>query len=394
MLRLRLRRTIEVKSLMGEETMAKEEKKKCPKKYIFGEYAVGTECFSIVDEGRAEILGDAEGDRKIAVRMYYPVEKGAVEGKERAPIFSEQKAAAIKKEYRMKEIPEDMAYADYYEGVPFPEGEKFPLIMFSMGYYSYVESNTWLLCALASYGYIVASVGHAYEAVENDYEDGSFDLYDRKINKMQYNGKFRAILAEKGIMGKNRSHEESLEMLEAFQDKYVPYIKGRVPEWEKDILKALEAVKERYGEHIDAASGIGASGHSLGGCLAYYLCRYNDEFACGINMDGGLFGDYPEKTMEKPFCQISCYENINLTTRAFLNTNADTYQVVFRNMKHMGFTDAKYYIAPVFSGKLDSDEVLRHLIYIHVRFFDKYLKGLDLPFNGMKSDHIKYRKIH
>jgi len=373
--------------------MAKEEKRKCPKKYIFGDYAVGTECFSIVDEGRPEVLGDAEGDRKIAVRMYYPVDPAVVEGKERAKVFSEKKAEAIKKEYHLKEITEDMAYADYYEGVPFPEDETFPLIMFSMGYYSYVESNTWLLTALASYGYIVASVGHAYEAVENDYEDGSFDLYDKKIKKMQYNGKIRAILAQKGILGKERSYEESLELLDQFQDRFVPYIKGRVSEWEKDILKALEAVKERYAGHIDFYRGIGASGHSLGGCLAYYLCRYNDEFSCGINMDGGLFGDYPEKVMKKPFCQISCYENINFTTRAFLGTKADTYQVVFRDMKHMGFTDAKFYISPAFSGKLDSEEVFRHLVYTHVRFFDKYLKGRDVDLKGMKSEKIKYKKI-
>lgn len=42
----------------------------------------------------------------------------------------------------------------------------------------------------------------------------------------------------------------------------------------------------------DRLEGTGVTGHSLGGCVAYYLCRHFEEFICGINIDGGLFGDY------------------------------------------------------------------------------------------------------
>ena len=77
-----------------------------------------------------------------------------------------------------------------------------------------------------------------------------------------------------------------LTEFEAFQNEYTPYIMDRVKEWEADILKALGEVKIRYSEHLDLSRGVGASGHSLGGCLAYFLCRYNDEFSCGINSSG------------------------------------------------------------------------------------------------------------
>lgn len=98
--------------------MSKAEKSVAPKKYIFGKYAVGTECFSFVDEGRKEVLGDAAGDRKISVRMYYPVEPEVVAGKERAVIFSENKKAAIMKAYHIRKVSDEMNYADYYEGIP------------------------------------------------------------------------------------------------------------------------------------------------------------------------------------------------------------------------------------------------------------------------------------
>lgn len=108
-----------------------------------------------------------------------------------------------------------------------------------------------------------------------------------------------------------------------------------------------------------------------------------------------MLGDYPEKIMEKPFCQISCKENINVETRPFLGTNADTYHVVFDDMKHIGFTDAKFYIPfKAISGKLDSEEMFRHLVYCHITFFDKYLKGMDIFFDGLPSDKVKYKKIY
>ena len=374
--------------------MSKDKKVTVPRGYVSGRYAVGTECFSIVDTGRREILGDGTGDRKIPIRMYYPVDKEETVGKEYAAIFSDNKKSAIMKAYHIRNVSDDMNRAEYYEKVLISKESKFPLIIFSMGYQSYVEANTFLLCALASEGYIIASVGHAFEAVENDYEDGSIDLYDKKINKMMYTNMPGAIMSQGRLLKKNTGYEEALEQFEVFQNKYTPYIKDRVKEWERDIEKALSEVKSRYTDNIDFSKGIGASGHSLGGCLAYYLCRYNDEFSCGINIDGGLFGDYSDKIMEKPFCQISCRENINVETRPFLRTNADTYHVVFEDMKHIGFTDAKFFIPlTMIAGKLDPAEMFKHLKYCHITFFDKYLKGKDVVFEGMDSEKVKYKKI-
>ena len=374
--------------------MAHNTKQFAPKNYITGNYAVGTTFFSLTDTGRKEVLGSGKGERNIEVRMYYPVEPASVAGKQHAPILSETKKAVIQKAFHIPGMDDSMNTADFYADAPIAPNRRFPLVMFSMGYNSYVESNTYLLCALVSQGYIVASVGHAFEAVVSEYEDGSMDVFDKTINKRMYTSLIGALIRQRKLLRNTMDFQEALTQFEAFQDKYTPYIKERVPQWERDILKALEAVKERYAAHLDLSHGIGASGHSLGGCLAYYLCRYHAEFCCGINIDGGLFGHYPESLMEKPFCQISCRENINVETRPFLHTSADTYQVVFDDMKHMGFTDVKFYIPiKMLSGKLDSEEMLRHLIYCHTAFFDRYLKGNDTAFQGLPSEKITYRKI-
>ena len=70
----------------------------------------------------------------------------------------------------------------------------------------------------------------------------------------------------------------------------------------------------------------------MGGATAYYLCHYEAEIACGINIEGGVFGDYENMVMTKPFLQICCAENVNVETRSLLRTNAPVECEIFRQV--------------------------------------------------------------
>lgn len=345
--------------------------------YITGEFAVGTECFSITDDSRTEVLGPGEGPRKIAVRMYYPTDKSRVKGLEKAYVFSEKKLKALQKAYHIKVKDPALLKADYYENVPWVENATFPLIIFNHGYNAYVECNTFLCCELASNGYVVASVGHAYEAVANEYEDGSFDLYDKKINKMIYDdGPIKTILHQSKIIKDKGTPEELAAKFEAFQKKHCTYIIKRIPQWAQDTMCAVNEIKTRYADRIDFSKGFGATGHSLGGATAYYLCHHENEFACGINIDGGVFGEYDGLIMKKPFMQICCEENYNVETRSLIATEAPVQCEIFEDMKHMGFTDAKFYIPfKMLSGKMPPLEMHNRLKKLHLEFFEEYLKN-------------------
>lgn len=343
--------------------------------YITGEYAVGTECFSITDNSRREVLGTAQGNRKIAVRMYYPAEKSAVAGLPRADIFSSRKLEAVSKAFHIKQIAdENMLKGEFYENAAHAQG-KFPLVLFSSGYNSYIEANNCLCCELASNGYVVASVGHANEFIENDYENGTFDLYDKKINQLMYDNVLATMFSQSRLLKAKLSKEEAAERFDKFQRKHTPYIMERVPEWASDELCVLAELKSRYAEYIDFSVGTAASGHSLGGATAYYLCHHSDEIVCGINIDGGVFGDYTGMVMKKPFLQISCKENYNVETRALINTEAYIQSEVFGGMKHIGFTDAKFYIpSKMLVGKMDGVEMYKRLSSCHLDFLGKFLK--------------------
>ena len=344
--------------------------------YITGEYAVGTETFTIYDEEREEVLGLATGPRKISVRMYYPVCKDVTEGFERAEAISAVKRRALEKAYFMK-MPKDADYtAEYYTGAPHVPGAKFPLLLFSHGYKSYREGNTYLCCDLASHGYIVASVGHAYEALANEYDDGTVDYYDKKINKKMYKSMPKAIIWSMKLQKIKGTPEEMYEKFNAFQKDQAGFMLGRLKVWGEDSMRVVRELKERYAEWIDFSNGIGATGHSMGGATAYYLCQHEPEISCGVNIDGGVFGNYEGMTMTKPFLQISCEANVPVGTRVLLHTQAPARMEVFEDMKHIGFSDAKYMNpGSAMFGKLDCKVMHQRMVALHLEIFDLNLKS-------------------
>ena len=346
------------------------------------QYEAGTICFSVVDDSRKELLGDATGNRKIAIRLYYPVDPKETAGKSRAPYAGERKMAAIRQTFHLPKASMKNE-TDCYEAVPISTAEKFPLLLFNHGYNSYVEANTRLCTDLAANGFIVASIGHANESVENDYEDGSYDLFDKKINKMMYKqGVFKALRVQMKLMKKKASLEEIDLAFREYCQTHTSYITERIEEWVKDTLFVLEVMKERYSDYIDFSRGVAAGGHSAGGATAYKLCLECDEITCGLNIDGALFGDHKNRILRKPFYQFSCKENWNLESGVLLRKEAPVYTAIFSNMKHLGFIDIKFEAAmKSLTGTLPGEVMHSHLLEGCLFLLNRYLKGEEIPLN-------------
>lgn len=348
--------------------------------YITGTYAVGTERFTVTDDSREEVLGLKCGPRKLEVLLIYPVKKEATEGKARMELSAER-VQALQKACMVKEMPEVLVRPECYVDVPQAEG-KFPLVLYSHGYGSgCVEGNLLLCCELASNGYVVASIGHAYEAAICEFDDGTVALYDKEI-KIQTGG-IKSFFAQMKLVRMDAEVEEVYAYFDELQKKYMGFMLGRLPEWGKDSLCVIEALKKSYGDRIDFSKGIGATGHSFGGAVAYWLCQYSDEVTCGVNIDGGVFGDYTGMVMKKPFLQIGCKMNRNFELKPLLNTVAPAQFETFEEMTHAGFTDQKFMYEPdsakakMVTGKMDGCEMHRRMADLHFEFFKEYLREAD-----------------
>lgn len=315
------------------------------------QYKVGTIIIDTVDAGRKEMLGPATGDRVITARLYYP---------------------AVEKNEQMVVIPKKTVGEMYANAEPIQQ--KFPLIIYNHGYGSYVEANNNLCCLLASNGYVVAAVGHAYEAEKLVLSDGTELPVDKSIRKKQIQPQIKGSLAAIRMQTKKGSPEEMYARFDAFQKQYCTFLNERLLEWAKDVQCIVALLKRKYADYINFVPGIGMTGHSFGGNLAYYMCMNFEEYVCGANIDGGIFGHYEGQRMKHPFLQICNPGNEAVVSRVLLDTDAPVEYEVFHGATHLGFTDMAYYCKSKFMmGRIPYEEMSNRLFQLHLNFFEKYL---------------------
>lgn len=363
-----------------------------------GEYAVGTFTFTVYNDRKETLDAEKEKMRSIASRVYYPVEKSSVEGLPKCRNLSCEMTKAIRKAFLVpisfKGIEKKgLNKSNCYENVPAIKDKKFPLIFFSHGYRSFREANSFLCIELASHGYVVISVAHPHEALLTEFDDGTFINYDKKLTRKMYSPFIRGVREVLKLTKSKGNEKELAEKFDQCQKTYIRFLMDRIPEWEKDTEAVLKYARENLCGMIDFEKGIGATGHSMGGAVAYSLCQDNADFSCGINIDGGLFGNHDGKILDKPFLQINCEMNQNVVTRGYLYHKKPVYKVVLKDMRHLGFSDMKYMI-PLKSqvGKLSPDIAHEITCTCHLEFFDAYLKNKKSEPNLPSNENVQSKK--
>lgn len=347
---------------------------------------VGRIQYSLEDKSRYEILGGSSGNRFVEVVIYYPISEERVNGVDKSPYVSDFKLGLLNPAFKRgikKYITEGYAYDNIL-----PMEGKFPLVFFNHGYGGYAEQNTRMVTNLVKDGFIVVSVGHAYEASAIEIHNGGYIRYDNKVKITS--PMIPALIAQNKLFKKILDPLVALDEFDKFQDKYCKFMKTRVKVWADDVLFVLHDLKNRVSDNKFILrnsfdfDNVGATGHSFGGCTSFFLCMNSDEIKCGIDIDGALFGDY-EGMLNKPFMTIMCAESVNTATRPIAYRKADVYRVKMKNQKHLGMTDGKLLLpSPMMSGKLDINTMENALFSAHKDFFTKYLKGEDNNFERLE----------
>lgn len=292
-----------------------------------GHYKVGTRIFRWIDFNRAEeITSDVTDRRNVVVQAWYP---------------TEQDANGTHSSYLdgLDNLPEKIGIIpswifDHYDQInthgiinaPISKAQnQWPVIIFLTGNGASRAFYTSLVAGLASYGYVVLSIDHPYEAMITQLADGK-------------------------IVTTIEDHSNDGHDLTQF-------MKGRLDTRIADVQFVINQLGNAKGFPDNFLSSLDQNrivitGHSLGGASAAAAMAFDSRIKAAANIDGTLYGELPQPSGSRPFLLLESnkgesdryvrYENGN---QKFFKQFGGGYRYEVAEADHYSFTDAPLLLA-------------------------------------------------
>jgi dienelactone hydrolase len=307
---------------------------------VTGGYEVATAKYTWTDESRADTYTDTGDSRKLTVEFWYPVNPG----------------------------------------------QKCPLVVFSHGAFGFSGSNRSTFEELASNGYVVASIGHTYQAFFTLDTDGRLTTVDMDFMNT-------AIAVQNGDLPEEEfAVSHSWLALRTADERFVL----------DTILREAEAngTNALFGA-IDP-DRIGLFGHSLGGAASAETARLRQDIDAVIVLDGTMLGEELGQENGKtvlnntpypvPLLNIYAEDHYMNALAAAGDGYANFYaakhavnasEVVIKGAGHLNFTDLPLF-SPSLAGMLgvgpvDARYCIETTNRLILEYFDHTLKGADAP---------------
>ena len=328
-----------------------------------GIYGVGTRIFEWTDESRDEWFTEEIVDkRRLVIQVWYPSEDT-----NSAPVpylvSADKWLPALSV---ILELPQflfdhlrNIGTHSFLNAPINKQVENAPLVLFSHGIWGMRFQNTAQFEALASRGYIVASVDHAYDASLTLFKDGTIADF-----RSGYEGEL---------------NEEEFWALRN------PQLRTRV----SDIRFMIDTIggKQNQGAEVWSVVNmehIGVFGHSYGGATSLIASIQDERIDAAIALDGWMIPvplDVIERGTNKPFYYIGReswpdplnYQQLN----KFLERSANQSTMFLSGTEHFDYSDAPLfspYMQTIgLSGVIPAKELAKKLEDEIVGFFDNHL---------------------
>ncbi|MFH8366407.1 alpha/beta hydrolase family protein [Streptomyces sp. NPDC018031] len=328
-----------------------------------GRYAIGRDTLHLTDRGRPDPWVPAAGARELMVDLYYPARPG---GGTPAGYMTTEEARLLLESRRLDGVvPAEAvsAVATHGRTGARPLPGKHPLVVLSPGFTVSRHTLTLLAEELASRGYVVAAVDHAYESVGTLFPGG--DGGGRMLTCVACTK-----TKETGMAAVAEGRAKDISFL-------LDRLTGRKPAW-------------RHANLIDRKR-IGAAGHSIGGNSAAQAMATDRRVRAGANMDGTFFAEMPPEGLDgRPFLMLGTDDETHRPggtdgswMRAWQRLDGWKGWLTVTGSGHFTFTDL-----PVFGEQLGlpdpeaplsgtrSAEITRDYVGA---FFDQQLRGIPQP---------------
>lgn len=325
-----------------------------------GTSPVGSSVLHLVDRSRPDPwMPDADG-RELMVTLHYPAVRPG--GGRTAPYASTEETQALIDGYGLGEAisaTDLSAMRTYARRDVRPAPGRYPLVVLSPGFTVSRYTLTALAEDLASRGYVVASVDHAYESLGIRTPDGRL-----------------LTCAACGPISEGQVPESKVTAGRARDVSYVvDRLTGRQAAW-------------KYAGTIDRRR-IAMAGHSIGGASAATAMLADERIRAGINMDGAFYDALPEEGLGgRPFMLLGTDDEMHRP--GGLDHTWDTAWERFGGWKrwltlagsdHFTFTDGAVILDHfgVPRSPLPADRAMTLTRAYVAAFFDRHLKGTAQP---------------
>ncbi|WHM40272.1 alpha/beta hydrolase [Streptomyces sp. BPTC-684] len=246
-----------------------------------GEYGVGSSVFHLVDRSRTDPWKADAGARELMLTLHYPAARPGP-GRPAPYATTEETGLLVKGLGIEAAVPAAQLSATRTHSRPDarPARGSYPLIVLSPGFSVSRYTLTNLAEDLASRGYVVASLDHAYESYGISVPGG------RTLTCLACDA-----VGDGGVSG---------SVVTATRAKDVSFVLDR--------LTGRHAIW-RYADMIDTRR-IGMAGHSIGGASAATAMLADRRVRAGINMDGAFWDALPAGGLGgRPFMMLGTDEH-------------------------------------------------------------------------------------
>ncbi|KQX46191.1 MULTISPECIES: acetylhydrolase [unclassified Streptomyces] len=323
-----------------------------------GPYAVGSAVLPLVDRSRTDPWVPTADGRALMVTLHYPAARSG--GGRPAPYATGEEARLLAEQLDGGVSGDVLARTRTHSRTDVrPAPGRHPLVLLSPGFGVSRWTLTTLAEDLASRGYVVASVDHAYESSGISLPGG------RTLTCVACTA-----LDEGGVHGSVVTSTRAADM------RYV-----------LDRLTGPRPVR-RFADMIDARR-IGMAGHSIGGTSAATAMVADPRIDAGVNMDGSFWEDLPAEGLRgRPFMMLGTHDAMHLPggtdtswDRTWSALDGWKRWITVAGSEHFTFSDGpviqRHFGLP--QSPLPTDRAVAVTRTYVAAFFDQHLRGLPRP---------------
>ncbi|MEV5161037.1 alpha/beta hydrolase [Streptomyces sp. NPDC053728] len=246
-----------------------------------GPYPVGVEVLHLTDHDRADPWVPEAGDRELMVSVHYPARPGGPGAT--APYMSTEEAEVLLARLGLDDdAPARLSSLATHSRTDAGTARgRFPLVLLSPGFGNPRATLTSLAEDLASRGYVVASVDHAYESQGTAFPGG----------RILTCAACDAVEAAPDEASAQKVRESISTGRAADLSFVLDRLTGHRPAW--------------AGSRTIDRHRVAAAGHSIGGNAAASTMLADPRVDAGINMDGTFFEEIPASGLDgRPFMML------------------------------------------------------------------------------------------